>query len=98
MVRQLGLEASLPPGLLPEGSLSGQDWTGYVRQSGRSRRSPWEPLPWPGRPKEDRESQRAPTTFYPLIRKGVSRAQVGVKDDRENVVTVEAPCPRGGPH
>ena len=41
---------------------------------------------------EDGESQRVPITFYSLIRKG-EPAQVGVKDDRENVVTVEGPVP-----
>ena len=41
---------------------------------------------------EDGESQRVPITFYSLIRKG-EPAQVGVKDDQENVVTVEGPVP-----
>ncbi|MBU5436061.1 U32 family peptidase [Pseudoflavonifractor sp. MSJ-37] len=41
---------------------------------------------------EDREAQQVPITFYSLIRRG-EPAQVGVKDDQENVVTVEGPIP-----
>ena len=41
---------------------------------------------------EDGERQRVPITFYAMLRSGEA-AQVGVKDDRENVVTVRGPVP-----